>query len=204
MQDALGIMPCFSHIELTGEGVPVACETDIHGAISAVMLQAARLGETPTFFADLTIRHPENENSELLWHCGPFPSKLAAEDVEPTIGRHYILDPPYPGVCDWRIKGGDITITRFDGDYGEYSMLMGHAMSCTGPFNRGTYLWVEVGNWPLWEEKLIRGPYIHHVANIHGEVAPVLYEACRYIPGLTPDPVEPTEAEIQAWLRNQD
>ncbi|NOZ23294.1 MAG: fucose isomerase [Planctomycetes bacterium] len=204
MQESLGVMPCFTHSELTGEGVPVACETDIHGAVSAVMLQAARLGETPTFFADLTIRHPENENSELLWHCGPFPSKLAAEDVDPAIGRHYILDPPYPGVCDWRIKGGDVTIARFDGDFGEYRLLMGHAMSCAGPFNRGTYLWVEVGNWPLWEEKIIRGPYIHHVANIHGEVAPVLYEACRYIPGLTPDPVEPTEAEIQAWLRNQD
>jgi len=41
------------------------------------------------------------------------------------------------------------------------------------------------------------------VANVHGKVAPVLYEACRYIPGLCPDPVEPTEAEIQAWLRGQ-
>jgi hypothetical protein len=34
-------------------------------------------------------------------------------------------------------------------------------------------------------------------------VAPVIYEACRYIPGLKPDPVGPTEAEIQAWLRGE-
>lgn len=203
MQKALQVMPCFVHGELTGEGIPVACETDIHGAVSAVMLQAARMGETPTFFADLTIRHPENNNSELLWHCGPFPAKLAAEETPAAIGRHYILKPDYPGVCDWRIKGGDVTIARFDGDFGEYSMLMGHATSCPGPHNRGTYLWVEVGNWPLWEEKIIRGPYIHHVACVHGEVAPVLYEACRYVPGLKPDPVEPTEAEITAWLRGE-
>jgi hypothetical protein len=42
---------------------------------------------------------------------------------------------------------------------------------------------------------------VHHVAGIHGRHAAALYEACRYIPALEPDPVEPTEAEIQSWLR---
>jgi len=201
MQDALQIMPCFIDSELTGEGLPVACETDIHGAVAATMLEAARMGETPIFFSDLTIRHPENDNSELLWHCGPFPAKLATEDCTPCVSGHYILEDGFPGVCDWKIRGGDITIARFDGDYGDYSLLMGHARGTEGPHTRGTYVGVEMNDWPLWEERIIRGPYIHHVAVIHGKVAPVLYEACRYIPGLAPDAVEPTECEIQAWLR---
>ena len=36
------------------------------------MLKASSLNKGLPFLADLTIRHPENENAELLWHCGPF------------------------------------------------------------------------------------------------------------------------------------
>jgi len=201
MQDALGIMPCFVDSELTGAGLPIACETDIHGAITAVMAQAARQGETPTFFADLTIRHPANDNSELLWHCGPFPLALKDPDSDAAVSPHYVLPTGEPGVSEWRIKGGDISVSRLDGDDGNYQLLMGHARGTTGPHSRGTYVWVEVGDWPLWEEHIVRGPYIHHVVGIHGKIAPVLYEACRFIPGIEADPVEPTEDEIRAWLR---
>ena len=201
LQDIMGIMPCFANAELTDAGIPVVCETDIHGAITAVMLQAARQGETPVFFADVTIRHPENDNAELLWHCGPFPYSLKADDSAASIGKHFIKPSHCPGVAEWEIKGGDVTIARFDGVQGDYSLLMGHARGTNGPKNRGTYLWIEVEDWPLWEEKLIRGPYVHHVVGIHGHVAPILYEACRYIPGLNPDPVEPTEEEIKRVLR---
>jgi len=201
LQDIMGIMPCFANAELTDAGIPVVCETDIHGAITAAMLQASRQGETPAFFADLTIRHPKNDNAELLWHCGPFPYSLKTQDSPASIGRHFIKPSHCPGVAEWEIKGGDVTIARFDGVQGDYSLLMGHARGTKGPRNRGTYLWIEVEDWPLWEEKLIRGPYIHHVAAIHGHVAPILYEACRYIPGLSPDPVEPTAEEIKKMLR---
>jgi len=203
MQTSLGIMPCFIDSELTGAGLPVACETDIHGAVTALIAQAARLGETPIFFADLTVRHPENDNAELLWHCGPFPLALKDPESEAKVSPHYILPDEEPGVCEWRIKGGDISICRFDRDAETYKLLMGHARGTTGPHNRGTYVWVEVDNWPRWEERIVRGPHVHHVAGIHGKIAPVLYEACRYIPGMEPDPVEPTEAEIRAWLRGE-
>jgi len=73
LQDMLQIMPCFAHGLLFDEKIPVACETDIHGAISSIITQAAAFDEKPVFFADLTIRHPEDENAELLLHCGPFP-----------------------------------------------------------------------------------------------------------------------------------
>jgi L-fucose isomerase-like protein len=201
LQAALHVMPCFVDGEVTNEGVPVACETDIHGAITAAMLHAAGLGETPTFFADLTIRNPENDNSELLWHCGNFPAALKAEGEQAALVEHYILETREPGLGEFQVRGGDITLARFDGDGGEYSLLMGHARSTTGPRTRGTFLWVEVNDWPKWEEHIIRGPYIHHIVGIHGRLAPALYEACRFIPGLVADPVEPTEDEIRAWLR---
>lgn len=64
LQDSMGIMPCLANAILTDEQIPVTCETDIHGAITSVMVQAATLNTCPTFFADLTIRHPENDNGE--------------------------------------------------------------------------------------------------------------------------------------------
>lgn len=203
LQDALGVVPCFVNAELTDLGFPTACETDIHGAISLVCLQAARMGESAPFFADLTIRHPENENGELLWHCGPFPYSLRRPDQPASVGRHYIQPDDPPGVAEWEIRGGEITIARFDGDHGEYRLLFGQGRGVGGPRTRGTYLWVEVRDWPAWEERFIRGPYLHHVAAIHGELAPALYEACRYLPGLLPESVAPPEEEIAAWLRGQ-
>lgn len=204
LQDSIGIMPCLANSLLSDEGIPVACETDIHGAVSSVMAQAASMGENIPFFADLTVRHAENENGELLFHCGNFPVSLVAEGCRPKLRRHFLFDSHAPGTHESEIKGGDISITRFDGDHGEYSLFLGKARGIQGAYTRGTYLWVEVNDWPLWEEKLVKGPYVHHCVGIHSNVIPALYEACSYIPGLKPDPVDPTEAQIQSWLRGKD
>lgn len=187
LQDALGIMPCFINSELTGEGLPVVCETDVCGAVSAVITEAAMLYETPVFFADVTIRHPENDQAELLWHCGPFPLKLIKEGTEPKIGEHYVLPSHCPGVAEWEIKGGDISICRFDGVKGKYSIMVAEGIGIDGPRNRGTYVWVQFKDWPALERKLIYGPYIHHVAGIHGKIAAVVKEALRYLPDIIDD-----------------
>ncbi len=198
MVDTAGICPCFSLSELTDDGLPVICEADIHGAISAVLVQAAQLGRSPIFLADVTVRHPENDQAELFWHCGVFPKSLAREDRETVLTTQF--NRKIPAVGAWEIKGGDITIARFDGAAGEYSLLMGHGRGVAGPATIGTYVWVEFNDWPKWEHQFIHGPYIHHCVGVHGQIAPVLYEACRYIPGLKADPVDPTAAEIErSW-----
>ncbi|GIP57671.1 L-fucose/L-arabinose isomerase family protein [Paenibacillus woosongensis] len=203
LQEAMGIMPCLANAILTDEQIPVTCETDIHGAITSVMVQAATMNQLPTFFADLTVRHPENENGELLFHCGNFPVSLSVEE-RPKLSRHFLFDDHAPGTHEGEIKGGGMTLARFDGDHGEYQLFLGKARGIQGPYTRGSYVWVEVNDWPLWEEKLVKGPYVHHSVGIHANVIPALYEACNYIPGLTADPVDPTEQQIQAWLRGSN
>ena len=199
LQASLGLIPCFINGELTDEGLPVACETDLHGAVTSIIAQASERGSTPIFFADLTIRHMENVNAELLWHCGNFPFSLAKDkNIASISDQHGAL---CPAAGNWEIKGGEVSICRFDGINGDYSLLMGYGKGVQGPYNRGTYLWVEFNDWPLWEHKLVYGPYIHHCTGIHGKVVPALYEACKYIPGLKPDPVDPTEEEILKFLR---
>ena len=179
-----GIAACFILADLFDRGLAAACETDIHAAIAARMLQAAARGQTAPFIADVTIRHPHNDNAELLWHCGPFAKSLKKDG---TVGRIVECRGTY------EIKGGPITVVRFDqDDNGNYLLFADEGAGVDGPKTGGNYVWFETGNWPKWEKKLIYGPYIHHVTGIHGNYAAVLKEACKYI-GVTHDSVEEIE-----------
>lgn len=198
LQTELGIMPCAANAFLNEEGIPTVCETDIHGAITALLVEAAGMGQVRSFFADWTIRHPDCPNGELLQHCGPWPISVAGE--KPTITYPLAFD--YPGSITAEAKHGDVSLVRFDGDLGQYSLLLGHAKGIDGPKGMGTYLWVEVDNIKRLEVKLVEGPYIHHCVGIHKDVVPVLYEACKYI-GVKPDLYDPIEEEVKAYLRGE-
>ena len=198
LQTELGIMPCAASALLNEEGIPTVCETDIHGAITALLVEAAGMGQVRSFFADWTIRHPDCPNGELLQHCGPWPISVAGE--KPTITYPLAFD--HPGSITAEAKHGDVSLVRFDGDLGQYSLLLGHAKGIDGPKGMGTYLWVEVDNIKRLEAKLVEGPYIHHCVGIHKDVVPVLYEACKYI-GVKPDLYDPIEEEVKAYLRGE-
>ncbi len=198
LQTEIGIMPCAANSLLNEEGLPVVCETDIHGAITAIMCEAAGMDEARTFFADWTVRHPDNDNGELLQHCGPWPVSCAA--CKPTIG--YPLAFSHPGAVEAQAKLGEMTLCRFDGDNGEYSLLLGNAKGIEGPYTKGTYVWVEVKNLKRLEAKIVEGPYIHHCVGIHKDVVPVLYEACKYL-GIAPDLYDDNDDEIKAYIRGE-
>ena len=198
LQNEIGIMPCAANALLSDEGIPEVCDTDIHAAITSQLVEAAGMGETRSFFADWTIRHPDIENGELLQHCGPWPISVARERPRLT----YPLAFEHPGSITAEAKHGKVTLVRFDGDHGEYSLLLGNARGVDGPKGMGTYLWVEVENIRRLEAKIVEGPYIHHCVGIHKDVVPVLYEACKYI-GVKPDLYDPVEEEIKAYLRGE-
>lgn len=168
----IGIAPCMVVSELADLGLPLACEMDLNGAITSVIAEAVALGESSVFFADLTIRHPENDNGELLWHCGPFPYSLR--------------DPKKPakmlnGQATWELKPGNITILRCDDINGQYKIIASEGRAIDGPVTTGSYVWFESLCWKSLEEKFIFGPYIHHVAGIYGKYARAIKEATQYL-----------------------
>lgn len=167
-----GIMPCAGFADLIQRGLPVACECDIHGAISSTLLAAAALWQKPTFLADMTIRHPTNDNAELLWHCGPCPSSMAMPGVKPRME-----------MClgQFELAHEHVTVCRFGGSHGKYRLFMGEGEGVDGPATNGNYLWLETKNWPEWERRLVKGPYIHHISALYGSYASVLEEACEYL-----------------------
>ena len=66
-------------------GVPCACEADVYGAVTSLMMQA--LADAPAFLVDLVDLDAE-DGTGVIWHCGQAPVSMAAEAraVEATEG----------------------------------------------------------------------------------------------------------------------
>lgn len=181
MQLLMEAMPCAAYSILADMGYIISCESDVLGAVSMALLSCATQGKKVPFFGEFTVRHPENKNAELLWHCGPFAYSLKKEGTKAQMVN----------MREWmQVKDGSYTIARMDQDNGDYRLLAGRFHTTEGPYTFGTYLWAEFDNLSRWEKKLVEGPYIHHMAEIEGDYTEVLKEFCKYVQGLSVDTVE--------------
>lgn len=180
MQLGVGAMPCAAFGILADLGYVIACETDVHAAITMALLSCASLGASRPFLGEFTVRNPEKENSELLWHCGPFAYSLKKEGAKAKLVN---LRQWFP------VRDGIYTTARFDQDGGNYGLLSGTCRSGEGPYTFGTYLWAEFEDLDAWERKLVEGPYIHHMSEIEGDYTKELKEFCKYIKGIGADQV---------------
>ncbi|MBQ1378358.1 MAG: fucose isomerase [Lachnospiraceae bacterium] len=172
---------CVMEGELADRGFPTACEMDIWGAVSMLILKSVALGDDAPLLADWTYRHPTNDNGELIWHGGPFAYSLADKAKNPMIkarkfGQFTMYEP------HWELKQGHVTMLRMDELDGEYYIFVGDAKTIEGPETTATYVWIEVEpSWKQWEEKLMFGPFIHHVGGVYGDYNAELEEVVRYL-----------------------
>lgn len=167
-----GVGPFFVFGDLYDRGLPCTNECDIHGAITSLLAIGAINNKSAAFLADLTMRHPEKDNAEMLWHMG-FAKQLKDPDV-----NGYVIK---SGEGHYRLKTGDLTILRFDGDHGNYSCFVGKGESIHGPETGGNYTYLQVDDWSKWEKKFVYGPYVHHVVGLFGDHRDAMLEACRYL-----------------------
>lgn len=174
---------CSFAASMVADHFAVGYESDIHGAISDILIRRASFNTSPGFLTDLTNRHPDNDNAVLLWHTGAALS-LCHPQSKVRLGQHWILPSPLSGMTHFKLKDGPITITRFDGDRGEYELAIGEGKTIAGPETLNNYAWMEVNDWPKWERTLIQGPFIHHAAMAYGNYADALQQACKFIPQL--------------------
>ena len=113
------------------EKIPIVAESDIHGAISSIILEAASENSQPSFFPEFTIRHPDNDNAVLLWHAS------AAASLRDPVIKKISLAPPWilatlpTTSLQFNFKPGEITTCRFDGDHGEYFLGVGEGKLLT-------------------------------------------------------------------------
>ena len=175
-----GLAPCAVYGLLNDLGYMVSCESDMHCAMTMALLKCATLGKGKPLFGEFTVRHPENKNAELLWHCGPFPlSQKAPDSVARLVNQR-----------EWfRAKNGTYTVARLDQDGGDYMILPLVCKTTDGPQTHGTYLWGEFDNLQAVEDRLLDGPYIHHFVEIEGDYTKEIKEFCKYFPNLKVDKV---------------
>jgi len=174
MPQLIRALPCLAIGELTDRGIPAACEGDIHGLIGSLLLHAASLGEEKPFFGEYTMRSSDDDQTELIWHCGNGPYSACSSQSKARFDN---------GREGFALKTGAVTIVRFDANRGQYYLFADEAESVPGPYTTGTYIWAQTDNWTRWERKFIKGPYVHHVSVSWGRYQEVLKEASKYFRG---------------------
>jgi L-fucose isomerase-like protein len=173
----------FGQCLVADAGYPVGPESDLHAAVSSLLLEAAAGGEEPSFIPDITIRHPENDNAVLLWHAdAPLSLRRAGSAVK--VDLPWILKGLPTGLVHFPLKDGPLTLCRFEGHGDDYRLGCGQGQTVPGPYTQEFYTWMQVDDWPTWERQLIQGPYIHHCSCVYDHCADVLQEALRYVPGV--------------------
>lgn len=173
-----GLAPCAVYGILNDMGYIISCESDMHCALTMVLLSSAALGHERPFLGEFTVRHPENKNAELLWHCGPFPLSVKASDCPAELVNQR----------EWfRAKDGVYTVARLEQEHGNYLLLPMLCHTVPGPQTHGTYLWGEFKNLQKVEDRLLDGPYIHHFCEILGDYTAELREFTKYFTALKID-----------------
>jgi L-fucose isomerase-like protein len=163
--------------------LPYASESDIHGAISTLLLHRASREARPPYLTEFTVRHPDDDNAVLMWHSGA-PLWMKHPDVPVRLGKHWILPGELSGMTHFRLKDGPLTVLRFDGDASQYKLALGEGDTIDGPETLNNYLWMRVDDWPRWERTLMDGPFIHHCAMSYGHDAQAVRQAVRFVDGL--------------------
>ncbi|MBN1418347.1 MAG: L-fucose/L-arabinose isomerase family protein [Planctomycetes bacterium] len=193
IQEEYGVSACAAMARLSEQGIPSACEVDVHGAMS--MLALALAAGRPTGLADWNNRHIEMDDVFSAWHCGVFPPSLAR--VRPRIRPHFGFESGDlagrgDGAIEFPIAFGPITLFRITEDPdGAWRALIeeGESIEASGD-PRGTHGWIRLRDLERTYRAVIRG-FPHHVAIGPGRVGAALEEACGYlgIDAVVPNPI---------------
>ncbi|MFN2229720.1 MAG: L-fucose/L-arabinose isomerase family protein [Anaerolineae bacterium] len=186
----LGISVCATYGRLTGKHMLTACEADILGALSMMVNYHAALGEAVPHFVDWTIRHRENPNQLLAWHCGNAPACLAADASQRALrsrrdmageGEVPELDPT-AGLGQFQIKPGTVTFCRMAEYDDAWKMLIATGEIIPSDETlAGTWSWVQVKDHDALYRTLVEEGFVHHASMIHGDQTQALLQACKFM-----------------------
>lgn len=127
----LGVCPCSSLSRLADEGRVSACERDVYGALTMLLLEA--LGSGPTYLVD-TVDLQASDNLVRVWHCGSAPTTLAASPEHADQSVHCNRRIGVAG--DFSLKTGRVVLSRLTEDPqnpGKLRLLITAGESVPGP-----------------------------------------------------------------------
>ena len=151
--------------------IPGGCEADVHGVITALILQ--RLAGEPAFNTDLVDIDPESDTC-VFWHCGQAPVQMADPEVEVRATIH--SNRKLPLLNEFPLKPGRITMARFSKGHDRATMVIGGGQMLRAPLAFSGTSGVARLDSPIGEvvDNLMQAGLEHHTAIVYGEHRPVL------------------------------
>lgn len=105
---------------MMGEGrVPCACEADVYGAATQLLLQAA--SDQPVFLVDL-VDMDASDDTAVVWHCGQAPISMADPDAVARATIH--TNRKMPLLFEFPLKPGPVTFVRLSQARGQQSLMI--------------------------------------------------------------------------------
>ena len=180
IQDNFGIVPC-AVLSIFSEGlVPAACEADISGLISMLILQLA--SGMPSAILDWNNNYGDDLNKMVLFHCSNLPKSFFQDTrmtIHPIISDQKGGDVSF-GAIQGRIKTKSCTLLRIETDdlYGEIKAILAEGSYTEDPLDTfGGYGVVEIPKLQDLLKALCLEGFAHHVAATLNEVGDIVDEA---------------------------
>jgi len=185
IQEKIGLTPCLTNGRISTLGVPVACEGDVLGALSMLLQRWLGDEDGVPWLADILMLHPEKEDLFLAWHCGNAPAGLAAEGSPARLKGHCSWEEGFAGglaTSELVVRPGPVSANRIVEHHGEFRVLhVDGRMVASSDQMRGSWGWVSVADRQRMLRTVVEEGFVHHVSIVHGELAPRVREACRYL-----------------------
>jgi L-fucose isomerase-like protein len=123
-----GCAACGPMAMMNQQRVPSACEADVNGSITQLLLQ--ELADEPAWMADLVDITPADDTA-VLWHCGLAPLSMRDPEVpaEATIHTNRRM----PLLHQFPIKPGRITLARLSRARNEVKLMIAGAEVIRAP-----------------------------------------------------------------------
>jgi len=166
-----GCAACGPMAMMNENKVPSACEADVHGALSQLMLQ--ELSGEPAWMTDLVDITPEDDTA-VLWHCGLAPLSMKDPEAEAEATIH--TNRRMPLLHQFPIKPGRVTLARLSRAKNETRMMIAGAEVVRAPMAfTGTSGTIKFDR-PAGEvcAIVLEEGMEHHFALVYGEHRPAL------------------------------
>ena len=103
----------------TENKVPCACEADVYGAVTQLILQ--EVSGQPVFLTDI-VDIDVDDDTGVFWHCGQAPISMCNPKIKPTATIH--SNRKMPLLFEFPLKEGIVTMMRISQSFGEQKMVL--------------------------------------------------------------------------------
>jgi len=175
--------------KLNQNGIPAACEGDLPGAVSMLMLHY--LTGKPGTLMDMCAFDEEDE-TVLMWHCGPSPEYYADDgglkttcSYQPNLAGETLR---YGLINKMRFKPGPVTFMRLTGEWDTLFLLDGKSVDYAKDSADGSGGWIgslrlnrsSIGVLDFANTVLVQG-FQHHYPMMEGDLTEELMELSAWL-----------------------